>query len=178
MGVLGKSSTLRTSTVPHFGLSICGTVGLKKGSTVPHFYYSPQLFHTSTTYTEDDNHTKLVRKRGVAHEPRCVSPPPLLFAATHRKAPPTETLQHVVPGGSALRARGSPPSIPTIPLFRSEAERRSVEDTKPCSGAMNLYKVAPPLFAHRVLRRISTLLVNGFSRHPSMRIVIPPDNTH
>ena len=32
-------------------------------------------------------------------------------------------------------------------------------------------------FAHHILRRISTLLVNGFSRHTSMRIVIPPDNT-
>ena len=78
---VGNCSILRPPTVPHLGFSICGTFGLKNGSTVPHFYYSPQLFHTSTTYTEDDNHTKLVRKRGDAHEPRCVSPPPLLFGS-------------------------------------------------------------------------------------------------
>ena len=178
MGVLGKSSTLRTSTVPHFGLSICGTVGLKKGSTVPHFYYRGQKFHTSTTYTEDDNHTKLESKRGVAHEPRCVSPPPLLFAATHRKAPPSETLYNNSPlGGVRLRTGATPPLFLQYPLVQERSEKGGCFSNRPCSEAMNLYNVPRPLFAHRVLRRISTLLVNGFSRHPSMRIVIPTDNT-
>jgi hypothetical protein len=124
MGVLGKSSTLRTSKVPHFGLSICGTVGLKKGSTVPHFYYSPQLFHTSTTYTEDNNHTKLVRKRGVAPEPRCVSPPPLLFAATHRKAPPSENRDGEKNFGEKCRCKNSDLCIYSTPL-RGECALRT-----------------------------------------------------
>ena len=125
-----------------------------------------QLFHTSTIGAKSSTLLlympkmitirSLNAKGGLLTSRVRVSPPPLLFAATHRKAPPSETLYNNSPlGGVRLRTGATPPLFLQYPLVQERSGKGGCFSNRPCSEAMNLYNVPRPHFAHRVLRSVS-----------------------